>query len=125
MEFLKSFFADYGFTIIYAAVTAIAAFIGTKIKAIYQDKVNDEAKEKIVRTCVTAAEQLYKTYSGTEKLEAVKSNVVQMLNAKGIDISEIEMDMLIESVVAELNLNDLKITKKESDDNGNNELAVG
>ena len=119
MEYVKQFLNDYGFTIVYAAVTAIAAFIGAKIKAIYQEQTEDKKKAEVIRTCVLAAEQLYKSLSGAEKLEAVKTNTVQMLNSKGIDISELEMDRLIESVVAELNLKDLKITKNSGDTNGN------
>ena len=112
---MKEFIQEYGFVLFYALITAIATFIGNKLKSIYESKVQDEQKKQVVETCVKAAEQLYSALSGAEKLQACKNSVIQMLDAKGISISEIEMDMLIESVVAELNFTDIKIEAKTID----------
>ena len=86
-----------------AAATALASWIGLQIKAVYEKYVNDKTKKAIVRTCVMAAEQLYHHLSGPEKFEKAKEGIVEMLNEKNIPISDLEMDMLIESVVAEFN----------------------
>lgn len=109
---MKAFIQEYGFTIFYAFITALAAFIGSRIRALYESKIQDEQKRKAVETCVKAVEQLYSSLSGSEKLEAAKSNIIQILDAKGISISEVEMDMMIEAVVAELNFSDMKIEAK-------------
>lgn len=85
-------------------------YSGEKIIAKF---TTDKTKEAVVRTCVNAAEQLYKDLHGAEKLAKVKENIIEMLNEKGITISEIEMDMLIEAAVAEIN----KQLKKESGKN--------
>ena len=66
-------------------------------------------------------ELAYQELSGTENLEKAKENIVEILNNKGIAISEIEIDMLIEACVAEFNLAFLakaKEEKKEEKENG-------
>ena len=96
-------FATYALPIIAAAVTALAGFLGAQLKSLYQKYINDKTKESVVRTCVKAVEQLYHNLSGPEKLEKAKDGVVEMLNEKGIPISELEMNLLIEAVVSEFN----------------------
>lgn len=96
-------FATYALPVIAAAVTALAGFIGSQLKGLYQKYINDKTKEAVVRTCVKAAEQLYHDLSGPEKFEAAKKGVEEMLNEKGIPISELELNLLIESVVSEFN----------------------
>ena len=96
-------FSSYLLPEIVALLTAVAGFIGTQLKSLYQKYVNDKTKEAVVRTCVKAAEQLYHDLSGPEKLAKAQEGVVQMLNEKGIPISELEMNLLIEAVVSEFN----------------------
>lgn len=112
MEFITNFISEYGLMILYALLTALAGFIGTQIKKIYENHVNDETKQKVVATCVKAVEQLYQDLNGEEKLNKAKENIVAMLSTKGIEITDIEIDMLIESCVAELNLAFLTEAKK-------------
>lgn len=109
MKLFTEFIDNYGLTIVYAVLTAFAGFIASQIKRIYQEKVDNQTKKDVVETCVKAVEQLYRDLHGAEKLEKAKENIVAMLNQKGIEISDIEMDMLIEAVVAEFNFNDLRI----------------
>ena len=104
MNFIMSFFSEYGLMIAYALLTALAGFIGAEIKKLYEEHINNETKEKVVATCVKAVEQLYHDLNGEEKLAIAKDNIVAMLTSKGIEISELEIDMLIESCVAEFNL---------------------
>jgi hypothetical protein len=96
-------FSSYLLPVIVALLTAVAGFIGTQLKSLYQKYVNDKTKEAVVRTCVKAAEQLYHDLSGAEKLKKAQDGIVEMLNEKGIPISELELNLLIESVVAEFN----------------------
>lgn len=96
-------FSSYLLPLIVAVLTAVAGFIGTQLKNLYQKHVNDKTKEAVVRTCVKAAEQLYHDLSGAEKLKKAQEGIVEMLNEKGIPISELELNLLIESVVAEFN----------------------
>lgn len=96
-------FATYALPIIAAAVTALAGFLGAQLKGLYQKYVNDKTKESVVRTCVKAVEQLYHDLGGPEKLEKAKEGIEDMLNEKGIPITELEMNLLIEAVVSEFN----------------------
>ena len=104
---IADFIDNYGLTIIYAVLTAVAGFIASQIKKIYEEKVNTQTKKDVVKTCVKAVEQLYRDLHGAEKLEKAKESIVEMLNQKGIEITELELDMFIEEVVAEFNFDDL------------------
>lgn len=84
--------------LIVAILTGIASFIGVKVKKLYEEHINDETKRKVVKTVVGAVEQLYTDLSGNEKLLKAQENIVNILNEKGITISELEMKMLIEEV---------------------------
>ena len=96
-------FATYALPIIAAAVTALAGFLGAQLKSLYQKYINDKTKESVARTCVKAVEQLYHDLGGPEKLEKAKEGIADMLNEKGIPITELEMNLLIEAVVSEFN----------------------
>ena len=96
-------FATYALPVIAAAVTALAGFLGAQLKSLYQKYINDKTKESVVRTCVKAVEQLYHDLGGPEKLEKAKEGIEDMLNEKGIPITELEMNLLIEAVVSEFN----------------------
>ena len=111
---LKEFIAEYGTSIIYTIATAILGFIGMTVKNIIEKYVDEKKKEKVVETCVKAAEQIYKELKGNDKLEKVKENIISMLTERGLTISELEMDMMIEAAVAEMN----KQIKKEGAENG-------
>ena len=96
-------FATYVLPVLAAAVTALAGFLGAQLKSLYQKYINDKTKESVVRTCVKAVEQLYHDLGGPEKLEKAKEGIADMLNEKGIPITELEMNLLIEAVVSEFN----------------------
>lgn len=115
MDLFKEFFNQYGMQIIYAVLTAIIGYIGLKLKGVQEKISNDKTKKSVVEVCCKAAEQLYHDLGGAEKLEKVKQAVSDMLEEKGIHITVLEMDMLIESVVAEFNynFNGVGSTKKE------------
>lgn len=88
---------------IVSLLAAAAAFVGAQIKRLYEKYVNDKTKQSVVRTCVKAVEQLYHDLGGPEKLEKAKASAVEMLNEKGIPITDLELSMLIESAVSEFN----------------------
>ena len=99
----EEIFGAYVLPAIVSLVAAAAAFLGNQLKRLYEKYINDKTKQSVVRTCVKAVEQLYHDLGGPEKLEKAKEGIVEMLNEKGIPISEMEMDLLIESVVQEFN----------------------
>lgn len=99
----REIFGAYVLPAIVSLLAAAAAFLGNQMKRLYEKYINDRKKEAVVRTCVKAVEQLYHDLSGPEKLLKAQEGVVQMLNEKGIPISELEMNLLIEAVVSEFN----------------------
>lgn len=99
---IEQFIAEYGATIIYAIVTAIAGYIGIAIKNIYQDYVDDKTKENVVKTVVKAVKQIYSDLNGEEKLNKAIENITEILDEKGIYITELEIRMLIEAAVHEM-----------------------
>ena len=115
-------FVTYALPVIVAALTAIAGYVGTQIKMLYEKYVNNKVKQDVVRTCVKAAEQLYHDLGGAEKLKKAQAGVRQMLEEKGIPITELEMNMLIESVVSEFNYGFAKASEIISEGGEENEL---
>lgn len=109
----KQFVSEYGFQILFALLTAIAGFIGTQIKRIYETKVNDERKKKIVEQGVKAVEQMYKNLDGDEKFHKATDYICERLNQEGIYWTDLEIEMLVESCVAEFNKPWIKIHTEE------------
>lgn len=101
-EFLGAI-QPYLLEVIVAILTGVATYIGTRVKKVYEEKVNTETKEKVVSTVVNAVEQLYKDLKGEEKLNKCIENATEMLNEKGITVTELELRMLIESTVNSFN----------------------
>lgn len=103
MEFIQEFISQYGTTILYAVLTAIAGYLGIVVKRIYEKYINDKTKQAVAKTVVQAIEQIYNDLHGDEKLNMALQSMSEMLAEKNIHISELEMRMLIESAVAEFN----------------------
>ena len=97
-EFMIEFVNLYGAQIVYALLSVVATALGAWIGRIYKEKVNDETKRKVVKTCCTAVEQLYKDVDGAEKYQKACEGISAMLAEKGITITALEMQMLIEEV---------------------------
>lgn len=97
-EFIKSLH-PYILEIIVAILTGVASFIGMKVKKVYEDHVNTKTKKDVVDTTVKYVEQVYKDIHGAEKLEKAKEKALEWLNEKGINISDTELEILIEASV--------------------------
>lgn len=85
-----------------AVATVISVLLGVlaaKIKTTYNNKVQDETVRTIVESVVRWAQQIYEDCDGPEKLQAALQKASDILNEKGITVSESELNMLIESAV--------------------------
>lgn len=92
--------------IIPALATALAgwfAYLGNKLKNAYQEKVNNETAQAVVKDVVQFVEQVYGDIHGKEKLQKAIEQVSAILKSKGINITDAEIMMLIESAVFGLN----------------------
>lgn len=103
MELISAFISEYGTGILYAILTFFAGWLGVELKRIYNKFVTDKTKKDVVATVVKATEQIYKDLHGKEKLSKALSAASVMLEEKGISISELELEMLIEAALAEFN----------------------
>lgn len=84
-------------------LTGLFTYIGTRLKKVYEEKVNTETAKNVVEDAVRFVAQVYKDLKGPEKLEKATAQVVEILQSKGISMSEAEINMLIESAVYGLN----------------------
>lgn len=100
---LAEFINQYGTTIMYAVVVAVAGYFGTVAKALYTKYINDKTKQAVAKTVVRGVEQIYKDLHGDEKLNVALMTASEMLSEKGIYASELELRMLIEAAVGEFN----------------------
>lgn len=97
------FISDYGTTILYTLITAIAGFFATAIRSLYKKYIDNKTKKDVVKTVVQAVEQIYKDLHGPEKLNQALKDASEMLAIEGITVSEFELKMLIEAAVGEFN----------------------
>lgn len=93
--------SPYILQIIGVILTTIASYIGLQIKKLYEKKVNTDIKEEIVKTVVNMVEQLAKSkgWTSEEKYNKARDTTIQLLNKAGIKITDMELEVLIESVV--------------------------
>lgn len=97
------FVNEYGATILYTIITAIAGYLGIVVKNLYQKYINDKTKRDVTKTVVLGIEQIYQDLHGEEKLDKALEAATEMLVEKGISVTEFELKMLIEAAVGEFN----------------------
>lgn len=97
------FISQYGLQIMYTIITAIAGYVGIVVKNLVTKYINDKTKAAVAKTAVQFVEQVYKDLHGEEKLKEALVAAAQMLNEKGITVSELELRVLVEAAVAEFN----------------------
>lgn len=88
-------------------LTGFITWLGAKLKEKYDEKVKNEEVRKIVRQVVQFVEQKYQGEKSEEKYAIALQRAYDWLGQKGIEVSEVELDALIESSVYELS-NSLK-----------------
>lgn len=93
----------YAIPALVALLTALAGWLGARMRALADRWVGDKTKRAVARTCVKAVEQLYHDLGCEAKRQKAEQAIVEMLAEKGITISELELRMNLEAVVAEFN----------------------
>ena len=96
---MNEFISAYGLPIIGSIITAVLGWVGMQIKALYERYVDTKEKQAVCRTVVAAVDQIYKDLGGEEKLNKAIEAASDMLNARGITCTELELRMLLESAV--------------------------
>ena len=114
------FVNQYGMQILYTIITAIAGYIGIVIKNLCSKYINDKTKAAVAKTAVQFVEQVYKDLHGEEKLNEALRAAAEMLNKKGITVSDLELRVLVEAAVAEFNDAFNKKNSEEGNDSNEN-----
>ena len=91
------FIEQYGMEILYTVIIAVFGYLGMQAKALYEKYINTKEKQAVAETVCKAVEQIYKDLNGEEKKQKALENISLMLAEKGITITELEMEMLIEA----------------------------
>ncbi len=82
-----------------AIITTILGYIGLQIKNIYQEFIQDKTKKEIVEKTVEYVEQTCKGLSCEEKKKKALEKSLEWMEEKKINISDTELEILIESAV--------------------------
>ena len=97
------FMFTYGNEIVAMIVTAVFGMLGIVVKNLVKTYLNDSTKWAVAKTAVQFVEQCFTDVHGAEKLQIAFDRACAMLTEKGIKVSTIEMETLIEAAVAEFN----------------------
>ncbi len=91
---------QYGVSIVHSIAVAIISYVSLEIKKIYKKYNNDRIKKDVVKMVCQAIDQMYPNMNGTDKFNEAINNTKEILSEKGINISDLELRMYIESTVA-------------------------
>ena len=86
-------------TIIMGAITGLLTWLGGTIKKFYNEYIKNKTIRTVIDDCVKYVEQKSKKGEIQDKYEMAKDKAVNILNSKGIDVTDDEIDLLIESFV--------------------------
>lgn len=88
--------------ILATVLTTVLSYVGLRLRTVYETHINTKEKELIAKNTVQYVEQVFGALKGYEKLEKAKTTALDWLNEKGINISDAELTILIESSVKAL-----------------------
>lgn len=100
---LEYFMVAWGNEIITLVASAIFGMLGILVKNLVAKYLNDDTKRAVAKTAVLFVEQCFKDVHGEEKLKIALDRACELLNEKGIKVSVLEMETLIEAAVSEFN----------------------
>lgn len=93
----------YGAEILGSILVALAGIFGMVVKNMVAKYLDTDTKRTLAKVVVQFVEQTYKELHGEEKLTAALNVFEELLAEKNIYASSVEMQVLLESAVAEFN----------------------
>ena len=96
---IAEFINTYGVTILYAVLTGVFGWIGIQLKRLAEKYINTKEKQAACKTVVAAVNQIYYDLDGPAKLQKAIESASEMLAAKGITVTDLELRMLLEAAV--------------------------
>lgn len=85
-------------------VTGLLSYIGIKLKYLFEQAMTNKRKKEIVCLTVDYTEQVYKNtlVSSEDKYNKTKEKALEWLSKEKINVSDTELEILIESAVNHL-----------------------
>lgn len=99
---LETIVSTYLIPAVITALSGFVAWLGTKIKTIYEEKVKNEAIKQIVEDVVKYVERTLTNEENTAKYNQAVELAAEWITSKGYTISAMELKLLIESAVSNL-----------------------
>ena len=96
---ILSTISDNLIQILSTIITGIIGYLGLRIKNIYQEYIQDKIKKEIVDKTVKYVEQTCKNASCDEKKSKALEKALEWMQEKKINVSDTELEILIESSV--------------------------
>ena len=94
---------NYVLPSVMTVVSAIVAYYIARFEKKAESSDEDKLKVEYARKVVNMVEQVYAALDGKKKKQKAVENLAEMLTNKGIPISKIELEVLIEDAVATFN----------------------
>ena len=96
---LIDFTKDYGPTMIHSIVMGIFSYVVLDIKKIYKNHIEDKIKKEVVDKVCIYIDEIYPEIDAENKLKMAISNSREMLKEKKIDISNLELEVLLHNSI--------------------------
>lgn len=85
--------------ILVTMLTAVLSYLGIQAKRIFKEFIQDKMKKEIAEKTVKYVEQTCKNFSCEEKKQKALEKSLEWMKEKKINVSETELEILIESAV--------------------------
>ena len=99
MSDIISMVSDNIIQILTAIITGIVGYLGIKIKKIIEDYLQTKLKKEIIERTVVYVEQIGEDLTCDEKKKKEKEKALEWMKEKKINISDTELEILVESAV--------------------------
>lgn len=99
MDYFLNNISKYLIEIVFTVITGIIGYMGVRIKKIYKEYINDKIKKEIIEKTVKYVEQTSKDLTCKQKKNKALEKSLEWMREKRINISDTELEILIESAV--------------------------
>lgn len=103
MDFIMEIINTYGKELLGTILTGLVGVVAMTFKRLATKYINTKIKRDVAYTVVQGIEQLYKDLKGPEKLHKAMEAAAKMLASEGIEVTGLELRMMLEAAVGEFN----------------------
>ena len=102
IEILQEIVTNYLIPAVVTALGGFLAYVGTRLKKVYEEKIKDEKVRIIVDDVVAYVERTAKSEENAIKFNLALEKASEWLSSKGFEIDATELALLIEASVNKL-----------------------